>query len=61
LPTGGLLEQPQLQYETPTVSDYGDLLELTGHKIMEGVEDGCMKTTDGGTCSEVMAFGAALV
>jgi hypothetical protein len=41
-------------YEVPTISDYGDILELTGHKGMEGEEDGCMKTVDGATFSECM-------
>ena len=39
------------EYEAPETRDYGDLLELTGHKGMSGAEDGCSKTNDGGVCS----------
>ena len=38
-------------YETPVIRDYGDLVEITGHKTTTGTEDGCGKTQDGGVCS----------
>ena len=45
------MEAQHIWFEAPTVRDYGDLLELTGHKGPDGAEDGCGKTVDGAVCS----------
>jgi hypothetical protein len=47
---GRRVENLREQYEVPEVTDYGDLMDITGHKGADGAEDGCGKTVDGAVC-----------